>query len=220
MKSSAAFASAILATVLAGSPLLAAPQTEEKEKSADTCLLGPSASTPPGGHWYYRQDRANKRNCWYLGDAKGKAARKQVAEEDAAVPEKPVAPSPKKPAAQRQMTDARAEFRGLKHPSNPIPSPPPHRTRNGLQWRQLTRRARTRHAPTSRARSSPRAGPKPVPQVRPQPPRRPHPRPSPRPNRKPKPNPSHSHRVRPRPRRLPSQRRALPRRRHRLLPRQ
>jgi hypothetical protein len=113
MKSSTAkFVSALFATVLAGSPLYAAPETEGQEKPADTCLLGPSASTPPGGHWYYRRDSANKRNCWYLGEAKGeakgKATRKQVAEEEAAAPEKPVAP-PKK-SATRSVTDARAEW--------------------------------------------------------------------------------------------------------------
>jgi hypothetical protein len=120
MKSSAAkFVSAMFATVLAGSPLYAAPETEEKEKPADTCLLAPSVSVPPGGHWYYRYDRVNKRNCWYLGDAKGKSARKQVAdrqasdkpaaEDDAIAAEKPAAPAPKKPAT-RSITDARAEF--------------------------------------------------------------------------------------------------------------
>ena len=61
MKNTAAkLVSAIFATVLAGSPLIAAPETEEKaekEKPADTCLLGPSASVPSGGHWYYRYDK-------------------------------------------------------------------------------------------------------------------------------------------------------------------
>jgi hypothetical protein len=128
MKNTAAkFVSAIFATVLAGSPLFAAPETEEKaekEKAADTCLLGPSASVPPGGHWYYRYDRVNKRNCWYLGDAKGKSARKpaaekQVAEEDATDPEKSVAPAPKKPAVQRSVTDARAEFQPSQTSNDP-----------------------------------------------------------------------------------------------------
>ena len=31
--------------------------------------------TTPGSHWYYRIDRATKRQCWYLGEAKDKAAR-------------------------------------------------------------------------------------------------------------------------------------------------
>jgi hypothetical protein len=113
MKTTAAkFVSAIFATIIASSSLTAAPETEneEKEKPADTCLLGPSASTPPGGHWFYRADRVNKRNCWYLGEAKDKGARKTVAEEASAAAEKPALPAPKKPVAQRSITDARAEL--------------------------------------------------------------------------------------------------------------
>ncbi len=120
------FVSAIFATVVASNSLLAAPEAEETEKpaeKADTCLLGPSASVPPGGHWYYRRDSVNKRNCWYLGDAKGKSARKQVAEEDAAPAEKPVAPSPKKPAAQRPVSDARAEFPLPQASAEPVNQP-------------------------------------------------------------------------------------------------
>jgi hypothetical protein len=113
MKTTAAkFVSAIFATIIASSTLTAAPEAEneEKEKPVDTCLLGPDASAPPGGHWYYRADRANKRNCWYLGEAKNKGARKAAAEEDATAAEKPAAPAPKKPVAQRSITDARAEL--------------------------------------------------------------------------------------------------------------
>lgn len=120
MKTTAAkFVSALFASVVASSTLTAAPETgeKEKEKPADTCLLGPSASVPSGGHWYYRVDRVNKRNCWYLGETKDKGARKPTApaEEDSAATEKPVAPSPKKPATQRSATDARAEL--------PLPQP-------------------------------------------------------------------------------------------------
>jgi hypothetical protein len=111
-KTAAKFVSAIFATIIASSTLTAAPEAEneEKEKPADTCLLGPDASAPAGGHWYYRADRANKRNCWYLGEAKNKGARKAVAEEDSAAAEKPAAPAPKKPVAQRSITDAHAEL--------------------------------------------------------------------------------------------------------------
>jgi hypothetical protein len=38
--------------------------------SAETCLSGPKGAPPKGGHWYYRIDRATKRHCWYVGDAK------------------------------------------------------------------------------------------------------------------------------------------------------
>jgi hypothetical protein len=117
-KTAAKFVSAIFASVVASSSLTAAPDGEEKEKPADRCLLGPSASTPPGGHWYYRFDRVNKRNCWYVGEGKERATRKPLAEEDSVPAEKTVAP-PKKPAAtaQRSMSDARAE---LPSPQTPL----------------------------------------------------------------------------------------------------
>jgi hypothetical protein len=125
--------SAFFACIVASSSLTAAPDSEEKEKPADKCLLGPSASTSGGGHWYYRIDRVNKRNCWYLGEEKEKAARKPVAEEDAAPAEKSVAPPPKKPATvQRSITDAHAELPqpGLEQDARPTatqrnPAAPP-----------------------------------------------------------------------------------------------
>lgn len=36
--------------------------------AADECLSGPKATTPAGQHWYYRIDRATKKQCWYLGE--------------------------------------------------------------------------------------------------------------------------------------------------------
>jgi hypothetical protein len=37
-------------------------------RAADDCLSEPKHQTPPGGHWYYRIDGPNHRQCWYLGD--------------------------------------------------------------------------------------------------------------------------------------------------------
>ncbi|HKS18864.1 MAG TPA: hypothetical protein VJS63_06615 [Bradyrhizobium sp.] len=108
MKTTAAkFVSAIFASIVASSTLTAAPDNEEK--TGDNCLLGPSASTPPGGHWYYRVDRANKRNCWYMRLEKDKVARKPAVE-DTARAEQAVVPAPPKPAPQRSISDARAEL--------------------------------------------------------------------------------------------------------------
>jgi hypothetical protein len=104
-KTSARFVLVIFGSILASSTLTAAP---DEEKPADTCLLGPSASTPPRGHWYFRVDRVNKRNCWYLGQEKEKAGRKAAAAD--AVPTEKPAPAPKKPVAQRSLTDAHAEL--------------------------------------------------------------------------------------------------------------
>jgi len=35
--------------------------------AADDCLSKPNAAAPEGSHWYYRLDRATRRECWYLG---------------------------------------------------------------------------------------------------------------------------------------------------------
>jgi|SRR5215211_3058255 len=106
-KATAKFVSAIFASILASSTLTAAPNDEEK--AADRCLLGPSASTPPGSHWYYRVDRVNKRNCWYVVQGKERAARKS-ADESSARTEQAAAPSPQKPVTQSSLSDARAEL--------------------------------------------------------------------------------------------------------------
>jgi hypothetical protein len=158
----AKFVSAVFASIIASSSLLAAPEAEEKEKPTekpDTCLLGPSASTPPGGHWYYRRDSANKRNCWYLGDAKGKSARKPVAEDDVAAAEKPAAPLPKKPATQRSVTDARAEFQppqtSVEPPSKAATTPWPAVTPTDAQRADEPRKVVTTRWPELAAASPP-----------------------------------------------------------------
>jgi hypothetical protein len=45
--------------------------------AADDCLAGPNRPPAPGGHWYYRLDRANDRKCWYVVEP---AAQMPVAE--------------------------------------------------------------------------------------------------------------------------------------------
>jgi hypothetical protein len=40
--------------------------TAEVSRAADECLAGPTGAAPQGSHWYYRVDRATRRNCWYL----------------------------------------------------------------------------------------------------------------------------------------------------------
>ena len=36
-------------------------------RAAGTCIAKPNAAAPQGEHWYYRTDRVNNRQCWYLG---------------------------------------------------------------------------------------------------------------------------------------------------------
>jgi hypothetical protein len=56
----------ILAGVVAGAA--AATLHVHRASAADDCLSKPKATAPAGQHWYYRSDRATKRQCWYLGD--------------------------------------------------------------------------------------------------------------------------------------------------------
>ncbi|MFZ0763836.1 hypothetical protein [Bradyrhizobium sp.] len=69
--------------------------------AADSCLSSPQGETPPGGHWRYHIDHANKRNCWYLRLEDGGVSQ--------AIPQNSQ-PSPS-PIAKPSVADARAEFR-------------------------------------------------------------------------------------------------------------
>jgi hypothetical protein len=101
----AKFVSAIFASLLAGAPF--ATTSHGATNAADTtCLPGPKGAAPQGGHWYYRIDRAAKRHCWYVGEAKQKPARTasenpQPAADVAAPPSAAIQPS---------IADARAEL--------------------------------------------------------------------------------------------------------------
>lgn len=83
----------------------------EEPAAENECLSAPKATTPAGGHWYYRIEKGTKRKCWYLSDAGGKvnkpaAATKTttsspVAEQDAPPPNKPM---------RKSVANARAEL--------------------------------------------------------------------------------------------------------------
>lgn len=88
----------VLVSILA-SISLATMARAEPANVAD-CLSSPKAETPPGSHWRYRIDHANKRNCWYLRRDGGLAQ---------ALPQGSPAATP--PAAKPSIADARAELR-------------------------------------------------------------------------------------------------------------
>jgi hypothetical protein len=91
---------AILIGALANVALLVA--TTGVGHAADNCLAGPKGLAPKGSHWYYRIDRATKRNCWYVRAAGGKP----VSSRSAPVTE--VSPPPQNPL-QPVVANARAE---------------------------------------------------------------------------------------------------------------
>lgn len=127
---SAKFIAAIFASILAGTSFAAVAQDAAKDaankdaakengaKTADTCLTRPKGPLPPGGHWYYRTDHTAKRNCWYIGEAKNKAARAASKESssppaasDSASAEATTAVSPQLSInSRRSIADARAEL--------------------------------------------------------------------------------------------------------------
>ena len=112
----AKFVSAIFASLLAGANFAAVAETATKP--ADSCLSGPKGAVPAGSHWYYRNDRATKRHCWYLGEAKDKtaAATPQDAAASTAAPAAAAAPAtdPVPPQAnetvRKSIADAHAEL--------------------------------------------------------------------------------------------------------------
>ncbi len=104
--------SAIFTTLLACAPLATASHGVPAE--AEKCLSGPKGAPPAGGHWYYRVDRATKRNCWYIGDAKEKITEKIAEKTARAAPETPSAAKPASPAnsanTPSSIANARAEL--------------------------------------------------------------------------------------------------------------
>ena len=113
---SAKFASAIFATILAGTNFAAVP--ESGAKTADNCLSGPKGTIPAGHHWYYRIDRATKRQCWYSREERDRTARAtpqdrflppSKAAPPSAAASNPV-PPPQSPTVSKSVADARAEL--------------------------------------------------------------------------------------------------------------
>jgi hypothetical protein len=101
----AKFVSTIFASVLAGTPL--ATLSHDAAHAADDCLVAPKDETPEGGHWYYRIDHANKRQCWYLREESEKLS--QTPAPNSSRSAKPISPKTESPM-QRSVADAHAEL--------------------------------------------------------------------------------------------------------------
>lgn len=101
----AKFVAAIFASSIAGVPLAALSQSAPR--AADDCLAAPKNETPEGSHWYYRIDRATKRQCWYLRQEGEKLS--QAVPSNSPRSTKPIVPQAETPA-QRSISDAHAEM--------------------------------------------------------------------------------------------------------------
>src|SRR5437016_10683437 len=64
-------------------------------RAGDDCLTKPGAAQPQGSHWYYRLDRTNHRQCWYLAAEGAKVRRpaRQAASHVSSQGAKPIARS-------------------------------------------------------------------------------------------------------------------------------
>ena len=98
------------------------PRRPAPKQPTRVCRV-PRGPFPPGGHWYYRVDRATKRNCWYIGEEKNKSARAAPKDSssspaasapEASPPVSPVAAAPVSPQqtinVRKSIADARAEL--------------------------------------------------------------------------------------------------------------
>jgi hypothetical protein len=99
----AKFISALVGSIVAGAPLAAVSQNAPaaSASAASDCLASAKGTAPQGQHWYYRLDRATKRQCWYLRAEDGKVTQGAQVTTDA-----PGADSAASPSVQ----NARAEY--------------------------------------------------------------------------------------------------------------
>jgi hypothetical protein len=106
------------ATMLGGS-LLAALAVQPTPLHAADCLASPNGAAPKGSHWFYRVDRATKKNCWYVrAETARPAAAKPSLAQNAPAPAAPLQPS---------IANARAEVRAgdAMQPKPEVPEPAP-----------------------------------------------------------------------------------------------
>jgi hypothetical protein len=59
---------------LVAATFCSAVRTSLAETATEECKSKPDGPSPPGTHWYYRINRADKRHCWYLGTIKEHSA--------------------------------------------------------------------------------------------------------------------------------------------------
>lgn len=108
----AKFISALAGSIIAGAPLAAVSQnapsaasTASTANAAADCLASPKGAAPQGQHWFYRVERATKRQCWYLR-AEGAKEGAKATQSAQATPDTPNAA----PAGPQSVQNAHAEY--------------------------------------------------------------------------------------------------------------
>jgi hypothetical protein len=87
--------------------LLAAASTSGAsfaQEATDNCVTKPGSEALPGSHWYFHFDRANHRQCWYLGPDSAKVAEAVV--QPSAMPPAALGPTPQATAAPARLARA------------------------------------------------------------------------------------------------------------------
>lgn len=117
----AKFISALIGSIIAGAPLAAVSQnapsapstastaTASTANAASDCLASPKGVAPQGQHWFYRTERATKRQCWYLRAEGAKEGAKEGANATQSAPAAADAPNAA-PAGPQSVQNARAEY--------------------------------------------------------------------------------------------------------------
>ena len=122
-KFAAALVASFLASLLDGANFAAVAENAAKAadtktadiKPADSCLSGPKGTAPTGSHWFYHLDRTTKKQCWYLGEARNKAAKAATAQQqtapasDASTADAAPPQAQPQPAMRKSVADAHAE---------------------------------------------------------------------------------------------------------------
>lgn len=104
----AKFISVLIGSIIAGAPLAVAQNAPSAPSAAantanaaSDCLASPKGVAPQGQHWFYRLERATKRQCWYLRAEGAKAA---TTTQTASSTPQPDSPQP------QSVQNARAEY--------------------------------------------------------------------------------------------------------------
>jgi len=116
-KSTANILSAAGVGLFASLALTAAP--DHAAAQARECLAAPKGPAPAGSHWFYRTDRATKRNCWYVRAAGDKSAVPTEAASADAAPDR-TSTATAAPAARSETASAES--------AAPVAPPKPVRT--------------------------------------------------------------------------------------------
>jgi hypothetical protein len=97
----------LFAATMLGGALLGALAFQPTPLYAADCLASPKGAAPKGSHWFYRVNRATRKNCWYVrAESARPAAAKPTLTQNAPAPDAPLQPSIANARAEAGAADA------------------------------------------------------------------------------------------------------------------